>query len=88
MDKKNEAAVWIIAKDSTISRKRIKTGLDNDTEIQVISGLDKNETIITGYKVLSKKTSGGQAKSPFMPQRRSGGNNKSGGGNGGGGGPR
>ncbi|WP_300688330.1 efflux RND transporter periplasmic adaptor subunit [Chryseobacterium sp.] len=88
MDKKNEAAVWIIAKDSTISRKRIKTGLDNDTEIQVISGLDKNETIITGYKVLSKKNPGGQAKSPFMPQRRSGGNNKSGGGNGGGGGPR
>ncbi|MDM1552971.1 MULTISPECIES: efflux RND transporter periplasmic adaptor subunit [Chryseobacterium] len=75
-DKKNEAGVWIISKDSIISRKRIKTGMDSDTEIQVISGLDKNDNIITGYKLLSKKSSGGQAKSPFMPQRRSGGNNK------------
>ncbi|PWN59651.1 efflux RND transporter periplasmic adaptor subunit [Chryseobacterium viscerum] len=85
-EKKNEAAVWIIAKDSTISRKKIKTGMDNDTEIQVVSGLDKNENIITGYKILSKKSSGGQTKSPFMPQRRGGGNNKNSGG--GGGGPR
>ncbi|WP_312288509.1 efflux RND transporter periplasmic adaptor subunit [Chryseobacterium gleum] len=86
-ENKSEAAVWIIAKDSTISRKKIKTGMDNDTEIQVISGLNKNDNIITGYKVLSKKTSGGQAKSPFMPQRRGGGNNRNSGG-GGGGGPR
>ncbi|TZF92361.1 efflux RND transporter periplasmic adaptor subunit [Chryseobacterium panacisoli] len=84
VENKNEAAVWIIAKDSTISRKKIKTGMDNDTEIQVVSGLNKNDNIITGYKVLSKKTSGGQTKSPFMPQRRGGGNNR----NSGGGGPR
>ena len=81
-DKKNEAGVWVIAKDSTISHKRIKTGMDSDTEIQVISGLDKNDNIITGYKLLSKKSSGGQTKSPFMPQRRSGGNNNKGGGGG------
>lgn len=79
-ENKNEAAVWVIAKDSTISRKKIKTGMDNDTEMQVISGLNKNDNIITGYKVLSKKSSGGQAKSPFMPQRRGGGNNKNSGG--------
>ncbi|MDR3022504.1 efflux RND transporter periplasmic adaptor subunit [Chryseobacterium sp.] len=84
-EKKNEAAVWIIAKDSTISRKKIKTGMDNDTEIQVVSGLNTSDNIITGYKVLSKKSSGGQAKSPFMPQRRGGGNNRN---SGGGGGPR
>lgn len=85
-ENKNESAVWVIAKDSTISRKKIKTGLDNDTEIQVVSGLNKNDNIITGYKVLSKKSSGGQTKSPFMPQRRGGGNNRNSGG--GGGGPR
>lgn len=83
-ENKNEAAVWIIAKDSTISRKKIKTGMDNDTEIQVVSGLNKNDNIITGYKVLSKKSSGGQTKSPFMPQRRGSGNNR----NSSGGGPR
>ncbi|WP_114821395.1 efflux RND transporter periplasmic adaptor subunit [Chryseobacterium sp. KLBC 52] len=85
-ENKNESAVWVISKDSTISRKKIKTGMDNDTEIQVVSGLTKNDNIITGYKVLSKKSSGGQAKSPFMPQRRGSGNNRNSGG--GGGGPR
>ncbi len=83
----DEAGVWVIGKDSIITRKRIKTGMDNDTEIQVISGLNKSDNIITGYKSVSKKSSGGSAKSPFMPQRRGGGNS---GGNrsGGSGGPR
>lgn len=80
---KNGAGVWVIGKDSTISHKRIKTGLDNDTEIQVISGLTVNDNIITGYKASSKKTTGNAAKSPFLPQR--GGGNKN---SGGGGGPR
>ncbi|WP_294241291.1 hypothetical protein [uncultured Chryseobacterium sp.] len=86
-ENKSEAAgVWVIGKDSIITRKRIRTGMNNDTEIQVISGLDRNDNIFTGYKNLSKKPSGNAAKSPFMPQRRDGG---SGGGNrGGGGGPR
>ncbi|GAA5098384.1 efflux RND transporter periplasmic adaptor subunit [Chryseobacterium ginsengisoli] len=87
-ENKNEAAVWIIGKDSTITRKKIKTGMDNDTEIQVISGLNKNDNIITGYKSLSKKSSGGAAKSPFMPQRRGGGNGGGNRGGTGGGGPR
>lgn len=81
----NESSVWVIGKDSIITRKRIKTGMDNDTEIQVISGLNKSDNIITGYKSLSKKSSGGSAKSPFMPQRRNTGNKSSGSG---GGGPR
>ncbi|HCN51367.1 MAG TPA: efflux RND transporter periplasmic adaptor subunit [Chryseobacterium sp.] len=79
---KDKAAVWVIAKDSTLSRKKIKTGMDNDTEIQVVSGLTKNDNIVTGYKLLSKKSSDAQAKSPFMPQRRGSGNNKGGGGGG------
>lgn len=87
-ENKNEAAVWIIGKDSTITRRKIKTGMDNDTEIQVISGLNKNDNIITGYKSLSKKSSGGAAKSPFMPQRRGGGSSGGNRGGTGGGGPR
>lgn len=83
---KNEAGVWVLAKDSTISRKKIKTGMDNDTEIQVISGLTNNDNVITGYKALSKKSSGNAAKSPFLPQRSRGGNKS--GGSSGGGGPR
>lgn len=82
---KNGAGVWVISKDSIITHKKIKTGMDNDTEVQVISGLTTNDNIITGYKNLSKKSSGSAAKSPFIPQRSGGGNKNSGGG---GGGPR
>ncbi len=87
-DSNNESGVWVIGKDSIITRKRIKTGMDNDTEIQVISGLNKNDNIITGYKNLSKKSSGGSAKSPFMPQRRGSGNSGGNRNGAGGGGPR
>ncbi|WP_415326151.1 efflux RND transporter periplasmic adaptor subunit [Chryseobacterium sp. MMS23-Vi53] len=87
-ENKDKAGVWVIGKDSVITRKRIKTGMDNDTEIQVISGLNKTDNIITGYKNLSKKSSGGGAKSPFMPQRRGGGSGGGNRGGGGGGGPR
>lgn len=80
----DEAGVWILNKDNTIVHKKIKTGMDNDTEIQVVSGIEKGDNIITGYKILSKKSSKGAAKSPFLPQR-SGGNR---GNNAGGGGPR
>ena len=80
----DEAGVWILNKDNTIVHKKIKTGMDNDTEIQVISGLEIGDNIITGYKMLTKKSSKGAAKSPFLPQR-SGGNR---GNNAGGGGPR
>ena len=66
---KNESGVWILAADNqTISHKKIRTGKSNDTEIQVISGLDVNDNIITGYKKESNK-SPGTAKSPFLPQR-------------------
>lgn len=81
-ENKTESAVWIIGKDSIISRKKIKTGMNNDTEVQVISGLNSNDNIVTGYKNLSKKSSGNSTKSPFMPQRSGGGNKNSGGGGG------
>ena len=79
---KDKAEVWILKPDNSIIQKEIKTGLNNDTDLQVISGLTLNDQVITGYKTLSKKTSGNPAKSPFLPQRPGGGGNRSGGGNG------
>ncbi|WP_244140805.1 efflux RND transporter periplasmic adaptor subunit [Kaistella flava (ex Peng et al. 2021)] len=79
---KGEAAVWVLATDQSISRKKIKTGTSNDTDLQVISGLSVNDNVITGYKTLTKKTTGA-SKSPFLPQRSSGKKPS-----GGGGGPR
>ncbi|MGA9211862.1 efflux RND transporter periplasmic adaptor subunit [Kaistella sp.] len=75
---KNEASVWVLAADQSISIKKIKTGTSNDTDLQVISGLGLNDNVITGYKTLTKKSSN-TAKSPFLPQR-SGGKKPSGGG--------
>ncbi|ATL45379.1 efflux RND transporter periplasmic adaptor subunit [Elizabethkingia sp. HX WHF] len=74
----DQAGVWILNKDNTIVHKKIKTGMDNDTEIQVVSGLEKGDNIITGYKMLTKKSSKGAAKSPFLPQRSGGRGNNAG----------
>jgi HlyD family secretion protein len=69
------ATVWL-KKDSSIVAQKITTGMNDETEVQVVSGLTPNDEIITGYQQISKK----EAKkttdaSPFMP-RRPGGNNR------------
>jgi HlyD family secretion protein len=82
------AMVWI-KKDSTLTRRVIKIGLSDDTNVQVLSGLTTDDEIVTGAQQISTtgKSSSGAARSPFMPQRRggSGGGNRSGSGSGGGG---
>ena len=70
------ATVWL-KKDSSIVAQKITTGMNDETEVQVVSGLTSNDEVITGYQQISKteakKTTGA---SPFMP-RRPGGNNRS-----------
>ncbi len=67
------AFVWIRSGDSLIERK-VTTGLNNDTQVQILSGLSMSDEVITGIEVESKETSkGGQVRSPFMPARRGGG---------------
>jgi len=63
--------VWL-KKDSALALQRIKTGMDDETQVQVISGLNTNDQVVTGYtqvkkEDLTRKTE----KSPFMPQRPS-----------------
>jgi HlyD family secretion protein len=85
------AFVWVKYGDSLIEKK-ITTGLNNDTRVQVLSGLSLDDEVIGGVEVQTATTaSGGGVRSPFMPARR-GGNRPSGGakpaGGGGGGGAR
>jgi HlyD family secretion protein len=68
-DVKN-GVVWI-KKDITIVKRFIKIGLNDDTHVQVVQGLNANDAVIddeqrTGSK---QKTSDNTVKSPFMPQR-------------------
>jgi len=80
------AMVWV-KKDSTLTHRRIKIGLTDDTNIQVLSGLSVDDVVVSGSHAAeeSSKGSSGATRSPFMPQRRgggSGGGNRSGGGGG------
>ena len=77
-DSVQHAVVWI-KKDSSIVARRIVTGLNNETEVQVISGLTASDEVVTGYQAIkkgeAKKTT---EKSPFLPQRPGGNNRRTG----------
>lgn len=67
------AIVWI-KKDSTLSRRRIKIGLTDDTHVQVLSGLSVDDVVVSGSHTAETAAKGsGAPRSPFMPPRRGGG---------------
>ncbi|HEX6427858.1 MAG TPA: efflux RND transporter periplasmic adaptor subunit, partial [Niastella sp.] len=76
------AIVWI-KKDSTLTRRRIKVGLSDDTNVQVLSGLSVDDEVVSGSHAegTAAKGTSGAPRSPFMPARRGGGSS---GGSGGG----
>lgn len=67
----NLAYVWVQSGDS-LQEKKIHTGLDDDTHVEVLDGLSQEDLIVTGVGNPKSKNSGsGTAppKSPFMPTR-------------------
>lgn len=86
-DSVKRAVVWL-KKDSTITRKVIRTGLTDDTQVQVLAGLTADDEVIDGMQqVQSQKNGANNVRSPFMPARRPGGGSggsRQGGGGGGG----
>ncbi|TSJ40685.1 efflux RND transporter periplasmic adaptor subunit [Mucilaginibacter corticis] len=66
--------VWLL-KGKQIVQTRIKTGLNDNTQVEVLSGLTANDVIITGATGGKISATSGTAAggSPFMPQRRGGG---------------
>lgn len=76
-DSIQHALVWV-KQDSSIIAKRITTGLNNETEVQVIAGLTPDDLVVTGYQTIKKGTKKTTEKSPFLPQRP-GGNRRAGG---------
>lgn len=71
----NKGIVWIMKDSVTMISRRVRTGLDDKTVVQVISGLQEGDEVVTGYKKLLKKDAAEAKtnKSPFMPTR---GNNR------------
>jgi HlyD family secretion protein len=73
------AMVWI-KKDSTLTRRRIKIGLSDDTNVQVLSGLSTDDVVVSGSHTAETATKeSGATRSPFMPARRGGGGSSGGG---------
>ena len=63
--------VWLRKDSVTMISRPVTTGLDDKTVVQVISGLQEGDEVITGYKKLLKKDAA-STKSPFMPTRGGG----------------
>jgi len=69
--KNNVEFVWVQLGD-TLSEKKIHTGLNDDTHVQVIDGLTVTDSVITGITQSGASTgpvSNAAPKSPFMPSR-------------------
>lgn len=68
------AFVWVKVGDSLVEKK-ISTGLNDDTHVQVLSGLDNDDEVVNGIEIETpgQAKAGGAVRSPFMPARRGGG---------------
>jgi len=73
----NEAYVWIKKNDQELVQKKINIGIDDNTHVEVLGGLDPADEVITGGKMMGKAAAknAAQQSSPFMP-KRPGGNRK------------
>jgi HlyD family secretion protein len=78
------AFVWVKIGDSLVE-KTVGTGLNNDTQVQILSGLSPDDEVVNGTEIVTTNDkSSGAVRSPFMPARRpaggkSGGSGASGG---------
>jgi len=72
---KQTSFVWLL-KGNQIVRTRIKTGLNDNTQVEVLSGLSADDIVITdasgGKLDKTQADAGATGGSPFMPQRRGG----------------
>jgi len=65
-----DSYIWIL-QDNKLIQKKIQTGLNDNTHVQVLGGLNGNEVIVTGTESVAIANSAA-VKSPFMPQRSGG----------------
>ena len=63
------AHVWVLVDSTKLVQKKIRTGLNNDTQVQVLDGLSPSDVVVTGVEQAATGKGSPAAKSPFMPQR-------------------
>jgi len=71
---KQMAFVWV-KQNTELLQKKIKTGLNDDANVQVIDGLSSDDEVVTGISSAAGNTGSknNTQRSPFMPRRSSGG---------------
>jgi HlyD family secretion protein len=59
--------VWLLHGD-TLLQKHIRTGLNDNTHIEVLSGLSPDDVVIVNMNTGAAAVAAGAAKSPFLPK--------------------
>jgi HlyD family secretion protein len=69
----NEAYVWVQKSAKELVQKKISTGINDNTHVEVLSGLAAADIVITGSQSMGKSQAASQGQSsPFMPKRPGG----------------
>ncbi|HTI57392.1 efflux RND transporter periplasmic adaptor subunit [Mucilaginibacter sp.] len=76
---KQHALVWVV-QGKKLVQKRIQIGLNDNTQVEVLSGLTAADSVATGISgggIAGANASASPGGSPFLPQRRRGGGGRS-----------
>ena len=66
------ASVWVL-NGNTLTRRFIRIGMEDGTQVQVLGGLTPADEVVDGVQqTTTKGTQNSTQRSPFMPPRRSG----------------
>ncbi|MDQ0639171.1 HlyD family secretion protein [Pedobacter sp. W3I1] len=69
----NEAYVWVQKSAKELVQQKIKTGINDNTHVEVLSGLAATDVVVTGSQSMGKSQAASQGQSsPFMPKRPGG----------------
>ncbi len=69
---KGKPGILWIKQGEKLVRRPVVTGISDETQVQIVSGITAAEEIVTGYEEVKSEKKKAGAKSPFMPTRPSG----------------
>ncbi len=71
VDSSNLISYLWIKQGDTLTQKKVVTGLNDNTHVEILSGLTLNDEVVTDIKMAAGKEAqaSGQSTSPFMPKR-------------------